>query len=63
VVYHGGRWHLFYTARNKTDYTLGYVSAGKLTGLGEAKRFHQTQLHAVGGKYAAQVFFFRPQQK
>ncbi|MDZ4802424.1 MAG: non-reducing end alpha-L-arabinofuranosidase family hydrolase [Bryobacteraceae bacterium] len=65
VVRHAGRWHVFYTARNQTDYTLGYVSAKELTGLGRAERFPLTQLHAKRGKYAAapQVFYFRPHKK
>jgi hypothetical protein len=65
IVQHEGQWHLFYTARNTTDYTLAYASAERLTGLQTAERFPLTQLHASKGKYAAapQVFYFRQQKK
>ncbi len=65
IVRHEGRWHLFYTARDQTDYTLGYVSAGKLEDLSRSTRHQLLNLHASASKYAAapQVFYFRPQKR
>lgn len=48
IVFHGNRWHLFYTARSRAEYSLGYVSAERLEGLGGAER---TRLDLEG--YAA----------
>jgi endo-1,4-beta-xylanase len=64
-VFHGGKWHLFYSARDKTDYSIGYVSGERLADLADAKRTQLTQLHSAQAKYAAapQVFYFRPRQK
>lgn len=65
IVYHGNAWHLFYTARNRTEYTLGYVSSAQLEGLAKAPRRLLGELHAANSKYAAapQVFYFRPHRK
>jgi predicted GH43/DUF377 family glycosyl hydrolase len=38
IVFFEGMWHLFYTARSKTEYTTGYVSARELAGLQSAPR-------------------------
>lgn len=65
LVYHDGLWHLFYTARDVANYTLGYVNAESLETLGRAKRQPLRQLRSEKSPYAAapQVFFFRPHQK
>lgn len=65
VVRYRGQWHVFYTARNRTGYTLGYVSAPKLEELDRAARHQLSQLRANKSAYAAapQVFYFRPQRK
>jgi hypothetical protein len=64
IVFHGEKWHLFYTARSRTEYTTGYVSARTLTGLRSAPRH---ELKTVRGKSrygcAPQVFYFEPQRK
>jgi endo-1,4-beta-xylanase len=65
IVRYNGRWHLFYTARGRGQYTLGYVSAAAMEGLRTAPRTQLTQLRARSAAYAAapQVFYFRPQKK
>jgi hypothetical protein len=65
IVRYQGAWHLFYTARNRAGYSLGYVRAPKLEQLEGAPRFALTQLHPAKSSYAAapQVFYFRPQRK
>jgi len=64
IVFFDGRWHLFYTARSRTEYTTGYVSAEELTGLQSASRH---QLGMIRGKSpygcAPQVFYYRPQRR
>ena len=47
IVFFKGRWHLFYTARSKEEYTTGYVSAKDLTGLQSATRH---ELKMIRGK-------------
>ena len=64
VVFYKNAWHLFYTARNESEYTTGYVSAKKLEDLNSAPRF---ELEQIRGKTrygcAPQIFFFEPQKK
>lgn len=62
IVCHEGRWHLFYTARSKKEYGIGYVSGERLAALASQPRRLLTQLRGVSSTYAAapQVFFFRP---
>jgi hypothetical protein len=64
IVFYDGNWHLFYTARNREEYTTGYVTAGSLADLPAAKRH---ELKTIRGKSrygcAPQVFFFEPQKK
>ncbi len=65
VVFFEGRWHVFYTARGRGEYTTGYVAAETLAGLAKAPRHELKQVRGRGRRYACapQVFFFRPQQK
>jgi hypothetical protein len=65
IVFHGGRWHLFYTARGQGRYSIGYVSAPTLEQLAKAPRRQLAQLCGTKDSYAAapQVFFFRPRGK
>jgi len=65
IVYAEGKWRLFYTARGRNEYTLGYAAAPTLKGLAKTQRFQLRQLRGVKQNYAAapQVFFFRPQKK
>jgi len=64
IVHHGGRWHLFYTARGRDAYALGYVSAPQLAGLATAPRHRLEALRGREDPYAAapQVLYFEPQQ-
>ena len=64
IVYHDGKWHLFYTARSQSQYTMGYVTAETLDQLKTAKRHQITQMHGIKNDYAAapQVFYFEPQK-
>jgi endo-1,4-beta-xylanase len=65
IVRYGGCWHVFYTARGRGQYTLGYVSAPSLEGLRTAPRTQLTRLRVRSSVYVAapQVFYFRPQKK
>ena len=65
IVRYQDRWHMFYTARDRDDYTLGYISAPDLNDFTRARRHALKQLHSAKSKYAAapQVFYFRPHQK
>jgi predicted GH43/DUF377 family glycosyl hydrolase len=62
IVFCDGKWHLFYTARSKTEYTTAYVSAEKLTDLQSAPRSELKMIRGVS-RYgcAPQVFYFAPQ--
>ena len=61
IVFYGGRWHLFYTARGNQKYSLGYVSAPKLGELNAAPRHSLARLSGGASTFAApQVFYFRP---
>ena len=64
VVYYDGKWHVFYTARSKEEYTTGYVSAETLPGLQTAPR-HELKMIRGQKRYACapQVFYYEPQQK
>jgi len=64
LVFFEGRWHLFYTARSKTDYTTGYVAAEELTGLRSAPR-HELKMIRGKTRYgcAPQVFYCEPQRR
>lgn len=63
VVFFGGRWHVFYTARGNGEYTTGYVSAATLDDLNAAPRHELKQIRGRNSRYACapQVFFFEPQ--
>lgn len=63
VVYHDGRWHVFYTARGHGEYTTGYVSAEHLGQLQSASR-HELKMIRGKKRYgcAPQVFFYTPQK-
>ena len=64
IVLFEGNWHLFYTARSRTEYTTGYVSAQTLDGLQSAPRH---ELKTIRGKSrygcAPQVLYYEPQAK
>lgn len=62
IVFFEGQWHLFYTARSRHEYGIGYASAKSLEALVTAQRHHLTQLRGEQSAYAAapQVFFFAP---
>lgn len=64
IVYHRGRWHLFYTAKPARDAkryktALGYVTAPTLAGLRQAPH---VEMRPILGEsmIAAQVFYFEP---
>ena len=64
VVFYDGKWHVFYTARSKEEYTTGYVSAETLAGLQTAPR-HELKMIRGKKRYACapQVFYYEPQRK
>jgi len=64
IVYHAGKWHLFYTSKphpkNKQFADgVGYVAAKTMEGLNQAKRFNISAIvdEAV---VAPQIFYFSP---
>jgi hypothetical protein len=63
IVFFDGQWHLFYTARGKTEYTTGYVCAADLSELQSARR-HELAMIRGKTRYgcAPQVFYFAPQR-
>lgn len=65
IVRHEGMWHLFYTARGRDSYSIGYVAADELAKLESAKRYPLEQLRGRTDPYAAapQVFYFAPQER
>ncbi len=65
IVRYRGVWHLFYTARDRTEYSLGYITASRLEGFDAAPRHALEQLRGVKSRYAAapQIFYFEPQKK
>lgn len=62
VVFFQDKWHVFYTARGRGEYTTGYVSAPTLEGLRDASRYELKHVRGRGSRYACapQVFFFAP---
>ncbi len=64
VVFHGGNWHVFYTARGQERYSIGYVAAPSLDKLQDAPRHKLLQIRGKDDPCAAapQVFYFEPQQ-
>jgi len=65
VVFFGGQWHLFYTARGGGQYVTGYVAGGRLEDLGRARRHELRSVRGKASRYgcAPQVFYFAPQKK
>jgi hypothetical protein len=65
VVFFEGRWHVFYTARGRSEYSTGYISAETLEGLREAPRHELTQIRGRASRYACapQVLLFDPQRR
>lgn len=63
IVYSGGKYHLFYTGRDNTNWRMGYASGATLTDLKTASRTYMTALN--GGTYfcAPQVFRFESKSK
>lgn len=59
IVFHNNAWHVFYTARGRGEYTLGYVTA---PALGQLKDAPRRQI-APATSAAPQVFYFRPRKK
>jgi hypothetical protein len=65
IVFADGMWRLFYTARGRGRYAIGYAAAPSLEMLGSARRHPLVQLRGQQEDYAAapQIFYFRPQKK
>jgi hypothetical protein len=66
IVYSGGRWHLFYTGRDKGTgglWRMGYANATTIAGLKSATHNYMGSLN--GGSYfcAPQVFYFHSKGK
>jgi predicted GH43/DUF377 family glycosyl hydrolase len=65
IVYSEGKYHLFYTARNKavSGWQMGYVSASQISQLNMSTRNYMSALN--GGSYfcAPEVFWFSSKNK
>lgn len=65
IVYYGGKYHLFYTARstNVSGWQMGYVSASQISQLNTSARTYLGALN--GGSYfcAPEVFWFSSKNK
>ena len=64
VVFCEGMWHVFYTARSKSEYTTAYVAAKRIEDLQSAPR-HKLAMIRGKSRYgcAPQVFYFEPHRK
>lgn len=61
IVYSGGKYHLFYTGRDKGTgglWRMGYASATSIAGLKTASRTYMSALNAGSYFCAPQVFWF-----
>jgi hypothetical protein len=58
IVNSGGRYHLFYTGKDSSNWRMGYASATSISGLSSATHTYMSSLN--GGSYfcAPQVFYF-----
>lgn len=65
IVFSGGQWHVFYTARGRGEYTTGYVSAKTLDELNSSRRHELKRISGARSRYACapQVFFFQPRNR
>jgi len=63
VVFFEGKWHVFFTARGREEYTTGHISASTLEGLRDAPHHELKRIRGRVSRYACapQVFFFKPQ--
>lgn len=61
VVFFEDKWHLFYTARSKEEYTTGYVNATHPELFNQSERHELKQIRGIA-RYgcAPQVFYFGP---
>jgi hypothetical protein len=62
IVFFENRWHVFYTARSKNEYTTGYVSSTDFESLNASPRYELKQIRG-DTRYgcAPQIFYFQPQ--
>ena len=58
IVYSGGLYHLFYTGRSSSAWTLAYAKASSISGLKTAARTRLTRIGTGGGLAAPQIFWF-----
>jgi endo-1,4-beta-xylanase len=64
IVRDRGQWHIFYTARGRNQYSLGYVASSSLEAMNAAPRRELQQLSRETNYAAApEVFYFRPQKR
>jgi hypothetical protein len=58
IVSSGGQYHLFYTGRNSSAWSIGYASASSISGLNSATHTKLSSLGSGSGIAAPQVFYF-----
>lgn len=63
IVFSDGKWHLFFTGRDATNWRTGYASASSISGLKTASRTYMSSLNGGGYFCAPQVLYFTAQNK
>jgi hypothetical protein len=63
VVYSGGKWHLFYTGRDKSSWRMGYTNAANIANLQYMPHNYMSSLNAGSYFCAPQVFYFNTKGK
>ncbi|HOX39171.1 MAG TPA: non-reducing end alpha-L-arabinofuranosidase family hydrolase [Candidatus Brocadiia bacterium] len=65
IIFHGGKWHVFFTARGLGRASTGYACASTLEGLKTAPRREllQTGIRENGYACAPQILYFSPHRK
>jgi len=63
IVYYGGKYHLFYTGKDSSNWRMGYANATSIAGLKTATRTFMSTLNGGGYFCAPQVFWFEAKGK
>jgi hypothetical protein len=58
ILYSGGNYHLFYTGRNSSAWSIGYAKASTISGLKTATHTKLSSIGSGAGLAAPQIFYF-----
>lgn len=58
IVYSGGKWHMYYTGVQGSNWKIGYASATTISGLNSSTHTLVSSIGTGGGLAAPQVFYF-----